>query len=335
MIVQESIARDIVRLIVWYPIRWVVRIIPVSSAYRLFALMGTIHYKVSRRLKKHIPEMMQLGLKDHPLVPSSTTPFNSPSLTKEGVGGGKGEVYWQEQTKKYLQIHYINQMQIFVFPSIRADTMGNYHHFTGLEHLDKVREQGKGAILLHAHFGPAHLTLQALGLKGYPMIQVGLPVEEGLSFIGRKVAFRLRMKYETKIMAEIIPATSFLRPVIRGLKENQVIMTTGDGAGGGRFVGEFIPLNFLGQKLEFATGPVNLSRRTGALLLPTFTLQERVDYFHTFVHPPLDSGENRSPADIMQDWARIFEDYLIQYPYLWHFWDEFDQRIDRAKSSHK
>jgi phosphatidylinositol dimannoside acyltransferase len=325
MIVQESIARDIVRLIVWYPIRWVVRIIPISSAYRLFALMGTIHYKLSRRLKKRIPEMMQLGLKDLTPVPS---PY-------QGEGSRRGEVFWQKQTEKYLQIHYINQMQIFVFPSIRAQTMSNYHHFTGLEHLDKVREQNKGAILLHAHFGPAHLTLQALGLKGYPMIQVGLPVEEGLSFIGRRVAFRLRMKYEKKIKAEIIPATSFLRPVIRGLKENHVIMTTGDGAGGGRFVGEFIPLDFLGQKLEFATGPVNLSRRTGALLLPTFTLQDRVDYFHTIIHPPLDSNENRSPADIMQDWAKIFEDYLIQYPYLWHFWDEFDQRIDRAKSSIK
>src|SRR5277367_420820 len=145
MIVQESIARDIVRLIVWYPIRWMVRIIPVSSAYRLFALMGTIHYKLSRHLKKRIPEMMQLGLKDR--VPETMD--------------------WAKQTEKYLQVHYINQMQIFVFPSIRPETMSNYHHFTGLEHLDKVREQGKGAILLHAHFGPAHLTLQALGLKGY------------------------------------------------------------------------------------------------------------------------------------------------------------------------
>ena len=240
---------------------------------------------------------------------------------------------WKLWTKTYSQLHHINQMQILIFPRISKEEMEQYHQFNGLEHLDNARKNGNGAILLHAHFGPAHLTLQALGLKGYPMIQVGLPVDEGLSFIGKNVAFRLRRIYENRIAAEIIPATSFLRPVIKGLQENKVIMTTGDGAGGGRFVGEFIPLDFLGRKLEFATGPVNLARRSGAPLLPTFTLQDKVDHYQTVIHEPLKNNDSRSPSDIMQDWVKLLENYMIQYPHHWHFWDEFEHRIDRAKTT--
>jgi len=304
MVVKESIARDMARLVVWYPVRWGSRLLPPPLAYKFFNYMGDLHYLLSSGKQNRLITQMKSGLKG--LVPEDAP--------------------YADWARECLHTHYINQMQIFVFPFLTDVKMEKIHHFEGLEHLDKARSEGKGVILLHGHFGPAHLTLHALGLKGYPAMQIGLPTDEGLSWIGRHVAFRLRMKYEKKIAAEIIPATAFLRPILEGLKAGKVVMTTGDGAGGGKRVGDFISLPFLKGRMEFAEGPVKLAKKTGASLLPTFTVQEAPSLFKTIILPPLDLSESRSTADIMSDWVAYFQEYLLSHPGHWHFWDEFDKR---------
>ncbi len=307
MIVHESFARDLARLVVWYPVRWGVRLLPPKLAYKLFNRMGDLYFHLSPKKRDRLITQMKSGLKG--LIPEDS-PYHR----------------WARES---FQTHYINQMQIFVFPFLTPAKMEQIHQFSGLEYLEKAQSEGKGVILLHGHFGPAHLTLHALGLKGYPAMQIGLPTDEGLSWIGKNVAFRLRMKYEKKIKAEIIPATAFLRPILEGLKEGKVIMTTGDGAGKGKKVGDFVSLPFLGGKMDFAEGPVKLARKTGAVLMPAFTLQTGPASFVTLLHPPLDLTESRSADEVMSDWVNLFEKHLIKHPGFWHFWDEFDSRFKK------
>ena len=312
MIVQESIKRDLARLIVWYPIRWMIRILPISAGYQIIAAMGWMHYQLSSRFRALLMKNLQLGL-------NGQVPEDSP---------------WDDWVKKYMQLHYVGQLSIFLFPSMTKKNVAQFHTFKGIEHLEQARKEGNGVILLHAHFGPAHLPLHHLGLIGYPILQIGLPTNEGLSWVGQYVAFRLRLYYESKIAATIVPVTAFLRPVLEGLKKDKkVVMTTGDGAGNGNYIGEFSPVPFLSQQILVATGPVDLARRTDAVILPLFTEQLSIGHYQSTIYPPINQDNLSSDQEIMQKWATIFEEYVKKQPYCWHFWDEYDQRLEDVEKA--
>ncbi|MBI5789570.1 MAG: lysophospholipid acyltransferase family protein [Candidatus Schekmanbacteria bacterium] len=308
MLVKESLSRDVLRLIVWYPLRWLIKAIPVKQGLAVFRTMGDIHSGLSENKRnvviRNLKTVLGDKLSDHEL---------------SGIAAN------------YFRNHYVNQLQIFLFPKLNRNNLEKIHRFKGLENLDQALKKGNGCILLHPHFGPAQLPLCALGILGYPVIQLGLPTDEGLSFVGRKVAFRLRMKYEGKIPAKIIMATSFLRPVMECLQNNGVLMMTGDGAGGGKFVGKFIPVKFLGKNVLFPLGAATLAQKKGAPLLPMFTIMKETGGYETIIHKPINlasNGQDINPVEAnTAKFARLMEDYVYKYPYLWHFWDEMENRL--------
>jgi KDO2-lipid IV(A) lauroyltransferase len=271
-------------------------------------MMGDIHYCFSRGKKKLLIHNFQTVLGER--------------LNGRPVS---------ELAQNYFRNHYVNQLQIFLFPRFTRKNIGNFHRIEGLEYLEDGLKKGKGCILVHPHFGPAQLPLCALGIMGYPMMQLGLPTDEGLGFIGKKVAFRLRMKYEGKIPAMIISADSFLKPVVKWLKSNKVVMITGDGAGGGKFIGKFIPVDFFGRSAMFPVGAARLAQKTGAMLLPLFTIIEKDNTYKTIIHEPLkvncQQQDIESGEAITIKFIKKMENYVEQYPFLWHFWDEVENRF--------
>lgn len=228
----------------------------------------------------------------------------------------------------YFETHYISQLLIFSFPGLNRDSIKRVHRFSGLENLEKALAKGNGCILIHPHFGPVHLPLFHLGLLGYNIWQLGyLRKPKGLSRIGETVAFRLREEYESIIPARIIDGSRFLRQVFRHLKSKGTLMITGDGTGGGEFLGRFKAFPFLGKSMLFPIGPGLLAIKTGSSLLPVFTVpdKERLT-FRTIIEPPLfdpDMEGSQDEAALTMGFISLLEMYIKQYPWLWHFWDEF------------
>ena len=307
MIVREGLARDALRLIVWYPLRWLVAAIPIRYGFAIFRMMGDMHYWLSKNKREIIMKNLQ-----------------------SAFGDRVGSIKLSDTARNYFRNHYVNQLQIFLFPRFNRSAIGRFHVFEGLENLDDALKIGRGCILIHPHFGPAQLPLCALGIIGYPMMQLGLPTDEGLSFIGKKVAFRLRLYYESKIPARIVTANSFLRPVMEWLKNNKVLMITGDRAGGGRFVGKFMPVKFFGRPTLFPIGAASLAIKTGSSLLPMFTVIGENNIYKTIIHKPIalmHNPEEEATSVVTTEFVRIMEDYVYRFPYLWHFWDEWETRI--------
>ncbi len=296
MITSEGIARDLLRLIVWYPVRWLTTALPPRAGLKVFRVMGDLHYFASKGKKALLKRNLSLGLPSY----------------------GDAESF----VRGYFRNHYVNQLIIFILPKLNKKNMGSVHSFEGLPRLDDALKKGKGAILLHSHFGPTHIPLQALVARGYKVMQLGLPTDEGLSFIGRRVAFRLRVRYEGKIQARIVSANSFLRPLLENLKDNGIVLMTGDGAGGNNFIGKVSTEDFLGRKVPFTTGAKAFADKTGAIVLPMFTVTDG-DVYKTVIHPAL-SDDGR----MISGFAAIMESYVKKYPHLWHFWDEFDKRLE-------
>jgi len=306
MVVQESIVRDIARLFVWYPLRWLEKLIPISWSIELFHRFGKLHARLSKGRKNHLLQQY------HQIFNLTTAPVPSHQFVEE-----------------YLTMHYLNQLSILFFSKLNRNNIEQYHSFSGLAYLETALKKNRGAILLHAHFGPAQLTLVALGLAGYQTIQIGLQTNDGLSWIGRKVAYRLRLKEEAKIPAQIVSAERYLRPIVRGLHHNALVMTTGDGAGGGKFIGKFIPAKFLGKVFPFSVGGIQISKRTETPILPIFLVPLGKTKWQTIIEPPLPAAESMEKQ--LQPFITLLETYVVKYPGLWRFWDELDKRLEYAQ----
>ncbi len=307
MLVNESIPRDILRLTIWYPFRGIIRLLPVSWDFTLLRYLGRLHYIIFPGKNEILAENLKLAF---------------------------GETFNEDELKniilKYYGNHYVNQLQIFLFPRLNKKNIDRYHTFDGLDNLDRALAGKRGCILMHAHLGPTQLPLCILGIKGYRMVQIGFPSDEGLNWIGKNVAFRLRLKYEAKIKASIVSVKSFLRPVFGHLKNNGVVMITGDGAGGVGPIGKYERFDFFNQQIPFTMGAFRLAQKTGAPILPLFTVYEENDgRYKTIIERPLDT-DRRFGEDAVSGRMNIFverlKDYVAAAPYLWHFWDEFALR---------
>ncbi|MBI5826130.1 MAG: lysophospholipid acyltransferase family protein [Deltaproteobacteria bacterium] len=299
MEVRESIPRDILRLIVWFPLRWIILASPVSVGIAIMRLLGDLHYALSGGGK----ELLGKNL-----------------ARMRGVSIDRGKA-----VREYFRNHYIDRLLIFVFPRLDAGRVKRLVDIEGIENLDNALKGGRGVVLVHGHFGPVHLPLVALARLGYRMKQIGLPSDSGLSWIGRNVAFRLRLRYESMMPAEIIMADSFLRKAFKWLNGNGVIMITGDGSGTETRVGRHKAFEFLGHRVMFPVGPSLLAEKNGSALIPVFIVPGEKKPYKIIIERPITSkleGEERAEDATRRFVARL-ERYVSMHPGYMHFLDRY------------
>lgn len=144
----------------------------------------------------------------------------------------------------------------------------------GRAHLDAALAQGRGAILWQSSaFGL--VTKMGLQAAGYPLIHTGLPAH-GFSHspFGMRFFNPSLLRTENRYLHQRIfidpanPGAALLR-VRRELAKNRVVSFT-IGAWAGRTV---IRARFLNGWLPLAVGAPGLAHRTGAALLPVFTMR--------------------------------------------------------------
>lgn len=304
MVVSESLARDAFRLLVWYPLRWLVIALPVRAGLLVLRTMGDLHHALAKGRRAQLLENLARII--------------DPAADPHGRRA-------RAAVREYFRNHYIDRLFIFIFPKLDAKAIGRLVEVSGLEHLDRALARGRGAILVHGHFGPVHLPLVLLARLGYRMRQIGLPSDEGLSWIGKNVAFRLRLRYEGLLPAAIIHAESFLRPAFSWLKENGILMTTGDGSGTERRVGRHLSCPFFKQRALFPLGPFLLAGKTGATILPLFIAPGARQGYRVVIEAPFvpERAGVDAAADLAGQFVRRFEARVAENPGYMHFLDRF------------
>lgn len=301
MTVNEGVFRDILRLFIWFPFRWIVNILSVNAAFSLFKLIGDLHFLYGGRKKEKVSINM------HSILGDDIENINN-------------------SARKYFENHYVDRLHIFLYPKLHA--MADLERFVQIENIDllhRALNEGRGALIVQPHFGPVQITLLALALAGYKPLQIGYSSDKGLSAMGKQIAFRYRLKYEAMLPAPILPADEYLGKVYKYLKSGGVVLTTGDGAGGGTFLGEHKALRFLGGARAIPLGPAAWALRTGAAFIPTFIIAESCNKFRIVFEEPIkgsNGGLEKDKIQITERFLAIAERYIKKYPHCWHFWDE-------------
>jgi KDO2-lipid IV(A) lauroyltransferase len=185
-----------------------------------------------------------------------------------------------------------NEIEVLRYPHLNPETIDSTCVIEGREHLDAALEKGKGAIALIGHFGANQMIMPALGHKGYPMSQLSAPPpvwadilrETRTTPLWEKVLER-RWELEQRLPVQHINVFKFLRPAFTCLKENQVLGLAFDGGGGKTWT----QVQMMSRTANISTQPIQLWRKTGAVLLPTVVVREVGEHRHRIViGSPLD-----------------------------------------------
>jgi lauroyl/myristoyl acyltransferase len=230
--------------------------------------------------------------------------------------------------RETMGTHFLNQYASFAFGRIRIDNWDSYLRFEGIEQLEAHARSGRGAVLIHPHMGPAQLPLCVLGVRGFRVHQIGggEPAVEK-SETGRW-ATALRHDLEGRMPVVLHQGGGYLRSLLRALRQGDIVLTAGDGTGGGKEIGRRYARAVLGHTMGVPVGGFYLAARSGAAVHPLHTVRDpqRSGRWLSVIGPevvfPRDDLDQA--LEFGADWTAGFLSRILRsHPGEWHFWDGF------------
>jgi len=275
--------------IIWYPFRSVLRKFTTrrDAYHRLLKIgdyLGVLFYLVFPLGRKIIEgELQALGLYD------------------------------QQVARKTFQHIMKVEMEGMVFEDLNRTLVEKITVFRGLRYLDEAIKMNKGVVLSLFHFGWHMHTIPALGYMGYTIKQIADPnpvdLSRELNPFHRKVIEK-RMLNSANLPAQFLPAGNYLRPVMRALEENSVLIVALDG----RQAKSFQPYSFLGKRILLSPLILRVAQKTGSPVLPMLTYRGEDGRHRVILHPPLHySDADSAMAEILAIFEPLFQEKPHQY----------------------
>ena len=205
-------------------------------------------------------------------------------------------------------------LESFRLPNLSAAAVERGFDVDGYHHIVEALDDGTGVILVLPHLGGWEWAGRWIVDQGH---QITVVVER----IDPPELFDWFVQLRSKLGMQVVAlGPDAGKTVMRALRENHVVCLLADRdlQGGGPEV------DFFGERTTLPGGPVTLSLRTGAPILPTgvyFT--SRVDGHFAWVRPPLpvERSEQRLRDDVQritQDLALELETLIRREPTQWH-----------------
>lgn len=184
----------------------------------------------------------------------------------------------------------------------------------GREHLDRALQEGKGAIVVTAHFGNFPLMMLYFAHQGYKVNTIMRPARDE-----KLEQYLLKQRIKLKInTVYALPRKECVMQSLKVLRNNEMLFIPLDqnfGGGGGVFV------DFFGQKAATATGPVIFARRTQSPILLMFIVRQNDHRHKIIIEPPLALEEGKDEeSDLLnntQKITQVIEKYIRRYPQEW------------------
>lgn len=203
-----------------------------------------------------------------------------------------------------------NYIEIISIPKFNKGNINRYIFSKGIDILRRVFEEGKGAIILSAHFGNWELLAHYLSTNGFPINVIARRVRmHGLEAFLRRIRKRNNLN--------VLYRDASAREVIGLLKKGQFIGIMPDqdmDSVSGVFV------DFFGRLAWTPSAPANLSFLTGAPIVPCFIVRRQSGH-EVLIEEPIELSKtlNRKKdiLDNTQEYTKVIENYIRKYPEQW------------------
>ncbi len=227
------------------------------------------------------------------------------------VLGPQTELAQLERVARQIFRHQArNYYDLFRVASLGAEEIRELVTAHGLENIDAALQAGRGVIMFTAHYGNLDIVGQMFALQGYP-----------LTIVAEHLQPERLYRYVTSLRAskglQLIPSDTFLRPLYRALRNNEIVGLAADR----NLTGTGTLVSLFGAPALLPDGHVRLALRTGAKLLPAFSIRRPDNTFEAFAEPALQletTGDaDRDTASAMASLAGVVEKYIGRHPEQW------------------
>ncbi len=232
------------------------------------------------------------------------------------------ENLWHVQPNRHWISYQIDTIKVFTtvnanyydmlrIRSVDQEIFDELLEVKGREHLDRALEYGKGVIVVSAHLG----NFSVVGK--YPA-SVGIRSAIIAERVSPPGLFNYMVRLRSAAGIDIIPpGREAIAPIIRLLRSNGVLLVAGD-----RDVSrQGIEVDFFGEPASLPAGPALLAMRTGAVLIPAYTVRTSTRHSVVYIQPPIALVRTRDREDDLktnvQIIARTLEKMIVDDPTQW------------------
>lgn len=304
--IASQFIKGISLLIYFYPLRWTITLLPLRIAVRAGGFFGAFHFLF-------IPDMLK-----HSIRAGMETVWRG-SLSESEIKG---------LVKRNLITRYKCLIESFFYQAMDEDGFKRVvPRIDGKEYLDEALNSKKGIVLLVSHFGSFGLLIAGLMAHGYRVCQI-LTLTPQLHYRTWRWIEKLIMKTKLFFIKHDKVDYEFWRPgmwpgvylriLYSRLFKGEVIVLYSDGVRGTNF----IKADFMGQLLQFPTGPFMVAARAGVALFPAFIIREADNHHRIVLEKPITLKSNK-PSDIQKgvnQYTSVLSHYVKTYPDHWFTW---------------
>ncbi|MFC1807338.1 lysophospholipid acyltransferase family protein [Candidatus Omnitrophota bacterium] len=180
----------------------------------------------------------------------------------------------------------------------------------GLDKVDKVLSEGKGAIVVSAHLGSWELLPMYFAQRGYSANVVARPIyyekyDEWVLFLRKSMG--VNVIYRTKSPKKIFTLLKANKLV--GILPDQDVDSV-DG----------IFVDFFGRKTYTPSAPTKLAMSSKAPIIPIFIVREGKGHTIYVDEPIRVDGDRSDEQEVLaytQQWSNVLESYIRRYPGQW------------------
>jgi KDO2-lipid IV(A) lauroyltransferase len=179
------------------------------------------------------------------------------------------------------------------------------------KHLDAARAGGRGVLVLVPHLGSFELALVALALAGVPLTVVTRP------FSNRRVSRDLESA-RSRTGAEILVHRGAKERMLEALSEGRGVVVVNDQYTR-RSKGIFSP--FFGVRASTSPGPAALALRSGAPVVPIYTVRDSRDRHRAVCLPAIEvertGDRTKDIATATEHYNAVLEAIIREHPNQW------------------
>jgi KDO2-lipid IV(A) lauroyltransferase len=201
--------------------------------------------------------------------------------------------------------------ELIWIPRMSAERLVSLMHF---DHPELVREafrEGKGVLMLTAHFGNWELLAESI------FVQFGFPANVIVKTQANRFVDRSINKRRIRFGNKIIPMETSLREVLRALRDNEAVGLVADQAA----PKENVPVEFFGTMVPTHQGPSVFSLKMGSPIVAMFSVRRDDGSYDIHVtrvpSDDLKGYTEENATELTKRHVKITEDIIRRFPDHW------------------